>query len=1163
MFDNFSNLLSKNNKHTTITGISGSRKAYITANLFLKSDIPVVIILPDRKSALNFIEDLLFFLPEIKESIIYFPSYNILPFKSLSFHGQTAADRISALYQLITPQNTKYLFVTYIDTFLQKVIPKKNLSDSSELVINGEEISRDDLILKLEETGYKRTSLVEEVGDYAVRGGILDIFSAGFKKPVRIEFFGDLVESLRTFSPVTQRGIKELEECTIIPANEAVVNDDSLVHVLARLRKSAKQSDLKKTILQEYVDGIRENKRFDGIEGLLSIVYPQLDSLMDYIDEKSLFILDSPEELKSAADDFTQKVQLNFKNAQSAKRLCVSPETIYLPYEDTESKIEKRTIVYFKELEIYEKSNSGAFTHLNNDDFSDNTSLSLSLRNNNDSENIFQPLINWIELNQDNNISSVFVCTNDSQIKRVSKLFQPYGIVPEYIGKYSINKKINSGIFFAKGSLSSGFIHRENNLGLITEQEIFGPNLRRKKSRTRRDIKSEFITPEELKSNDIVVHQLHGIGCYQGLSTIKVNGISADFILIIYQNDDKLYVPVDRMEMIEKYIGIDGYTPILDKIGGKTWEKSKAKAKQEVEKLAGDLLNLYAERKIKKGNAFSKSDEYFDGFESSFQYEETSDQQQAIDDVVLDMEDEKPMDRLVCGDVGYGKTEVAMRASFKAVNDGKQVAIVVPTTILAEQHLESFKERFESYPVNVECISRFKSKKEQNLIIKNVSEGRVDILIGTHRILQKDIDFKSLGLLIIDEEQRFGVKHKEKLKQKRKTIDVLALTATPIPRTLHLSLTGMRDISVISTPPEDRQPIISYICENDDTIIAEAVRKEMSRNGQIFYVHNNIKSINKIAEKIKKLVPEANIDIAHGRLPENNLEKVMHGFVNKNIDVLVCTTIIESGLDIPSANTMIIDKADRFGLSQIYQLRGRIGRGDNQAYAYLFIPDQSKMTRDGKKRLAALMEHRDLGSGFQIAMKDLQIRGAGSALGASQSGHIAAVGYDMFLKLLDHAVKDLKGENFEEAIEPEINISMSAYLPDDYINSIELRLTIYRRLAKIKNFSEILTLKKEMIDRFGKLPKFAENMLLKIMLRVQCIQACIERIDLNPNTLTIAFSEKHRKDIHKLDTIVMNLSCNFKIINKNSVKITLGTKRKNISKALVETKSILKNFALA
>ncbi|MCK5542031.1 MAG: transcription-repair coupling factor [Desulfobacterales bacterium] len=1163
MFDNFSNILSQKDKSSTITGITGSRKAYITANLFLNSETPVISVLPDRKKALNFIDELIFFLPQIKKFIIYFPSYNILPFKSLTFHAQTAADRVSALYRLLTHQRDNYILVTYIDTFLQKVIPKQTISNSCELIINGEEISRDDLITKLEETGYKRTSLVEETGDYAVRGGILDVFSAGAKKPVRIEFFGDLVESLRTFSPVTQKALKELEEFTVIPANEAIVDNDSLVHVLARLRKAAKKSQLKKSSLQDYISQIRENKRFDGIEGLLPIVYSKLNSLFDYIPKDALFLVDSPEEQKFCALDFIKKIELNFKNAQSQNRLCVEPEALYLSYNEVEQNINGRNNIIFKELEIYEKSSNTGFINFNKDHFFDNTSLCLNLREKIDSDNLFKPLIEWFEINQKNKLSTIIVCTNDSQIKRISKLLQPYGIEPEYLDKYSLEKNINTGIFFVKGCLRSGFIHKENKIAFITEKEIFGTRRRLKRTRSRRDIKSEFITPEELKHKDIVVHQLHGIGCYQGLSTIKVGGISADFILIVYQGDDKLYVPVDRMEMVEKYIGIDGYTPILDKIGGKTWEKSKAKAKQEVEKLAGDLLNLYAERKIKKGNAFSKSDEFFEEFETSFQYEETSDQQQAIDDVVLDMEDEKPMDRLICGDVGYGKTEVAMRASYKAVNDGKQVAIVVPTTILAEQHLASFRERFEPYPINIESLSRFKTRKEQNLVIKNTSEGRVDIIIGTHRLLQKDISFKSLGLLIIDEEQRFGVKHKEKLKQKRKTIDVLALTATPIPRTLHLSLTGMRDISVISTPPEDRRPIISYICEHDDTIAAQAVRKEIERKGQVFYVHNNIKSIFKTAENIKKLVPEARIDVAHGRLSNDILEKVMYNFVNQKIDVLVCTTIIESGLDIPSANTMVIDKADRFGLSQIYQLRGRIGRGEEQAYAYLFIPDQSKMTRDGKKRLAALMEHRDLGSGFQIAMKDLQIRGAGTALGASQSGHIAAVGYDMFLKLLDHAVKDLKGETFEEILEPEINISMSAYLPDDYINSIELRLTIYRRLAKIKNLSEILKIKSELIDRFGKLPKHAENMLLKIMLRVLCIKSGIERIDLNSNVLTITFSEYHWNDLQKINEKIIDINLKVKFINKNSIKIILGEKRKNISKALIESKSIIQNFTLA
>jgi len=524
------------------------------------------------------------------------------------------------------------------------------------------------------------------------------------------------------------------------------------------------------------------------------------------------------------------------------------------------------------------------------------------------------------------------------------------------------------------------------------------------------------------------------------------------------------------------------------------------------------------------------------------------------------MEKDTPMDRLVCGDVGYGKTEVAIRAAFKAVSDGKQVALVVPTTILAEQHLNTFRDRFNNYPVIIECLSRFRTRKEQTDILKRTAGGTVDIVIGTHRLLQKDVVFKSLGLLIIDEEQRFGVKHKEKLKQKRAAVDVLALSATPIPRTLHMSLTGMRDISVITTPPADRQPIISYITKYEDALVRDAVIKELDRKGQVFFVHNNIKTIFKTAENIQKLIPDAKIGVAHGRLSETELEKVMEQFIQQQINVLVCTTIIESGLDIPSANTMIIDKAERFGLSQIYQLRGRIGRGDDQAYAYLFIADESQLTKDARKRLAALMEHRDLGSGFQIAMKDLQIRGAGTALGASQSGHIAAVGYDMFLKLLDNAVKDMKGEHVPEPLEPEINASMSSGFPDDYIESVEQRLTIYRRLSRLTQVSDIADMKKELEDRYGKLPKPAENMLLKIMLRIFAIKAGVKRLDVTPDVLVLEFSPDHIN--HTLTDIesVLKKTVDAKFVKKTSVRIQLGHKRSNISRALLETKKILSSI---
>jgi transcription-repair coupling factor (superfamily II helicase) len=709
--------------------------------------------------------------------------------------------------------------------------------------------------------------------------------------------------------------------------------------------------------------------------------------------------------------------------------------------------------------------------------------------------------------------------------------------------------------------LSAGFVLKDQGFVLITEDDIFGKKRIRRIKRTSRDLKTEVITPEELKKGEIVVHMEHGVGRYEGLFNLTVNSISQDFIRIVYQDEDKLYLPVDRIEMIGKYIGVDGYTPVLDKIGSKTWIKSKAKAKEEVEKMAADLLDLYAKRKINKGFSFSRPDNYYQDFETTFPYEETKDQLKAIDDVHLDMESDTPMDRLVCGDVGYGKTEVAVRAAFKAVNDGKQVAIVVPTTILAEQHLATFQDRFKNYPVNIACLSRFRTRKEQAQIIKQLVQGRLDIVIGTHRVLQKDVDFKSLGLLVIDEEQRFGVKHKETIKKKRSTVDVLALTATPIPRTLHMSLTGMRDISVIKTPPADRRPIVSHISTYEDAIVKDAIQKELARNGQVFFVHNNIKTIFKTAENLKTLVPDARIGVAHGRLSETELERVMLAFVSMDINLLVCTTIIESGLDIPSANTMIINKAERFGLSQIYQLRGRIGRGDHQAYAYLFISDESQISKDAKKRLAALMEYRDLGSGFQIAMKDLQIRGAGTALGASQSGHIAAVGYDMFLKLLDQAVHDLKGDAYLDPLDPEINAGMSTGFPADYIESVEQRLTLYRRLSRLDKISDIADIKKELTDRYGKLPRQAENMLLKIMLRVLSIQGGIKRLDMDPGSLVLTFSPPHMKrSLHELGK-QWQKTAPFEFIKKDCVQFHLGYRSNQTAKALVKTKQILTAIA--
>ncbi|MCF8112350.1 MAG: transcription-repair coupling factor [Desulfotignum sp.] len=1156
-----SNIIDHMHSHKSalvVTQQNLSHKAWVTARLFRRLTTDMMVVLPDRKQAQKFMEDLLFFMPDQKDAILLFPGYDMLPFKSLSHHRQSSIRRLAVLSRLTASRSCRYLMVISIDTLLRKLIPKKMLLNCCELVMAGEETDRDGLINLLEAGGYNRSSLVEDPGEYAVRGGILDVYVPGETSPVRMEFFGDLVESIRSFSPYTQRGIREVSEVILVPATEAVLLAENRPHILARLRHAGKTAGLDDAKIREYVTQIRSTGRFAGIETMLSIVYDTLDSMFDYLSENTFVVWDSPELLAARATEFETRALLNFQTMAAEKRLGVPPKDIYLGFDQVASRIQEKKHLVFNELAVESEDKFSEIFHC---PLETNDVLSGALGLKNRSDTPLKPLVEWAQFHVDEGKKIVCVMHQDVQARRLASLLAPYGLNPAPMDDVNQALKQAPGLYSVVGDLSAGFVLKDQGVVFITETEIFGKKRIRRINRSSRDLKTEMIAPEELKNGDIVVHAEHGVGQYQGLYNLDINGMSQDFILIVYQDDDKLYLPVDRIEMIGKYIGVDGYTPVLDKIGSKAWIKSKAKAKKEVEKMAADLLDLYARRKINKGFSFSRPDTYYQDFETTFPYEETKDQLKAIDDVHLDMESDTPMDRLVCGDVGYGKTEVAVRAAFKAVNDGKQVAIVVPTTILAEQHLATFNDRFKDYPVNIACLSRFRTRKEQAQIIRQAVKGQLDIVIGTHRLLQKDVDFKSLGLLVIDEEQRFGVRHKEMLKKKRSTVDVLALSATPIPRTLHLSLTGMRDISVIKTPPADRQPIVSHISTHEDFVVKQAIQKELSRNGQVFFVHNNIKTIAKMAENLKNLVPEASVGVAHGRLSETELERVMLAFVNMEINLLVCTTIIESGLDIPSANTMIINKAERFGLSQIYQLRGRIGRGDHQAYAYLFISDESRITKDARKRLAALMEYRDLGSGFQIAMKDLQIRGAGTALGASQSGHIAAVGYDLFLKLLDQAVHDLKGDAYIAPLDPEINAGMSTGFPADYIESVEQRLTLYRRLSRLDKMSDIADIKKELTDRYGKLPRQAENMLLKIMLRILSIQSGVRRLDMDPGSLILTFSPPHMKHpLHELGRR-WRKTAPFAFIKKDCVQFHLGYKSGQTVNALKKTKQILMAIA--
>lgn len=1156
--------LKHNRRGAECSGLTGSDEAYLVLQAYQTRRRPVLVVAPTPKEAERFMADLEFFSgnPDATSDIpcLFFPPYNILPSQYLSYHNETAAQRMATLYRLGNT-DTPPVVVTTMDAVLQKLLPKAVLTDFAELLMTNEALERDRLVGKLNAGGYTRSMIVEEPGDYCVRGGILDVFSPLYSDPLRVEFFGDMVDSIRFFSAATQRTTREIDEAIILPAREIVLRKEHLSQVFRRIRQQAAEQELPVTRTRALVDRIKTEGIFPGIESLTPMIYPALDTLFDYVPGNTLFVLLEPTALKQAATNLTRRTQAHYQSACDEPRLCPRPADQYLSWSAVDSIFQKYTSLVLGALtaaahapEIPGRESTRPSIRF---DIADNSELRLALKASRDTEHLFGPLSEWVHAQRRAERDTLLVCRSRTQADRLQSLLTPYGFEPERHDRFPAPTRRKSRLGVCIGRLSSGFVWPERQLAVVTEDEIFGAGYRRRKT-IQTSARAQLLELADLKQSDLVVHQEHGIGQYQGLSKLTLGDTTNDFILITYRDDDKLYLPVDRMGIIQKYMGVDSVAPVLDKLGGKSWDRVKEKVKRSAEKIAGELLKVYATRKVQKGTAYSLPDRSFQEFETAFPYEETTDQMKAINDVLTDMGRNQPMDRLICGDVGYGKTEVALRAAFMAASNGKQVAVLVPTTVLAEQHFKTFSERFERYPFGVECLNRFRSPREQRTIVGNLKNGKIDIVIGTHRLLSKDVIFKDIGLVILDEEQRFGVKHKEKLKKLRHTVDVLALTATPIPRTLHLSMVGVRDISIISTPPEQRHPIVTYICELDDVTITEAIQKELARGGQIFFVHNNISSIHRMAERIQKLVPAVRLGVAHGRMPESELETVMLDFLNRDMDLLVCTTIIESGLDVGTANTILINRADRFGLSQIYQLRGRVGRSDEQAYAYLFIPADSIMSTDAQKRLKVLMEHSDLGSGFQIAMNDLKIRGGGTILGASQSGHIAAVGYDMFLQLMENAVNELKGEPVTEALEPEINIPMSAFIPEGFIPNIDQRLTVYRRLSKLTDVREISDFKSELRDRFGPLPSEATNLLLKIMLRVLSIKAGVRRLDLNGRQIMLHFSEVHQKHPFGLVDLVSAAPKQYRFTPEQGLKVDLAPAAP--TGLLAQTKNILKEI---
>jgi len=1135
-------------KDLAVTGLSGSARAFLFSRVVTDLEKTCLFVLPTAKEARRFYREMQFFLPELfaqgepeARRLYDFPIYDISPLKGLSPHPDVVARRLQALYALTSVRGS--VVVTSTEACLFRLLPKEALVDSLEPMEAGEEVDREALLRKLEAYGYQRTTLVEEKGDYSVRGGVIDLFPPLYSNPVRLEFWGDTLDSIRHFDPLGQRSLTSLKEFVLLPANEILMGEENI----RRARSMGRLPTL-----------VKEATSFPGQEAWLNHFYPRLSTLLDYLPREGLLFLADPlqieKEIKAFSEKFAGEEEKCRVEAEERKRPFPEIGGIVLTPDEMEEALRPFQRVRCGDVILDQGGESTASLRLSGQFMvEEDLTLKLSGRKRVSMAPLAEKIRAWLDMGG----RVVLVCRTEQQAGRLREILRNYGVEVNHMALRWSEVPSGRGLSLCLGRLAQGFSWPQASLFVVSEDELFGP----KRSLTKaKSVEGgiDWTTFSQLKVGDPVVHQDHGIGRFGGLVKMEIEQKVNDFVIIEYTGNDRLYIPADRISILQKYIGADEREPVLDQLGGRAWEAAKEKAKKSIREIAKQLVDLYALRKYRRGYAFSQPDSGYQEFEAGFEHEETRDQIKAIEDVLDDMASERPMDRLICGDVGFGKTEVAIRAAFKAVMDGKQVAMLVPTTVLAEQHFNTFSKRMQGSPVSLAVLSRFKSRAEQKEIVAGVRSGKVDILIGTHRILQKDVGFRDLGLLIIDEEQRFGVRQKEAIKRYRALVDVLALTATPIPRTLHLSLLGIRDLSLIETPPEDRLPIQTVLSPYDEETIRRAMDFEIQRGGQVFFVHNRVQTIGSMARRLAELLPRARFAVAHGQMKEKDLEETMVRFVEKEVDVLVCSTIIESGLDIPSVNTIIINEVDRLGLAQIYQLRGRVGRSDEIAYAYLLLSPEAELTRDAEKRLKALMDFSHLGAGIQLAMHDLKIRGGGNILGFSQAGHISAIGYELYLKLIEQNVAELKGEEWYEEINPEINVNIPAHLPTGYIKDTDVRLNLYRRLSSLKEEQDLAGMAEEMRDRFGPPPREVENLLKVMSLRLLLKRLRIVRLDVTPEGLTLTFSSDTKVKPERLVTLVKRQPRKYRFLSERKLKVRLPPRP--ALETLEDAKVILQDF---
>ena len=1039
---------------------------------------PVCLITYNELQAKKLLEDIKYFTSRV----VYFPKKEIVTYDYIAESKDLPYERIEALNRI--KNGNVDIIVTTIESCMQEMISKKDLySNIIEFKFNVE-YNFEDIKERLVKLGYERADLIEGKGQFSVRGDIIDIAITNVKG-VRIEFWGEEIDSIRYFNISSQRSTEELEEFKIYPAHEYLLTD-SLENICSKIEDEYLKEN--ENVLND-IEQIKIGNYLSKMDKYINIFYKRTETFLDYISKDAVIFLDEIGKIKARAENIKNDSNILIEALLEKQKIVPAILKDLKQYKQIEEELLKKQCVYIEKQDIaFNRPNMYRFTY----------------KEVNFYKTTIEQLIEKSMESLSENKRVVVFSGNDDNSKKLVNLFGEREIPHKYIE--NLNQKIEEGIVtITKGNLSSGLECFDLNLVIITTAEVFSSDKKKRKTMSSAFKQGQKVVYSDLKVGDYVVHRTNGIGQFIGVNTIKTGNITKDYIKIKYRGEDILYVPTNSLDNVRKYIGAGEAVPKLNKLGSKEWENTKAKVKKNLREVAQNLIELYAKRKNAKGFAYSVDTAWQKQFEDDFPYSETDDQLRCIEEVKKDMEKDMPMDRLLCGDVGYGKTEVAIRAAFKAVMDQKQVAYLVPTTVLANQQYESFKSRMENFPIRVELLNRFRTPKEQKEVIKKLELGEVDVVVGTHRILSKDVNFKDLGLLIIDEEHRFGVKDKEKIKELKTTVDVLTMTATPIPRTLHMSIVGIRDMSVIYEPPQNRKPVQTYVLEYDEEVISEAITKELERNGQVFYLFNNVEQIVRKAEDIEQLVPEAKVEYAHGQMTGKQLEEIMERFVSGEINVLVCTTILESGIDIPNANTIIVENADRLGLAQLYQIRGRVGRSNTQAYAYVTYKRDKLLSEVADKRLKAIKEFTEFGSGFKIAMRDLEIRGAGSLLGEIQHGHMDQVGYDTYCNLLDQVVKTMQGIEIKEEKDIQIDLNVSSYIPDEYIENTAQKIEIYQNIALAKTEEDIIDVIDEVTDRFGTMPKEIENLLDVARIKILCKQTGVFKISQKVSNIVFYF----------------------------------------------------------